>query len=519
MKKWISLLSVAVLILFANVGGASAAASKPAAPVPKLYLDGKLLPANVPPTLYHSSMLVPIRTVAENLGYKVSYDVKKKLVTLNHEATLIKMTVNNKKATVNGKTVVMNEVPIIKSNTTLIPIKFVGQLLDLQIVWDSPTKSAFLYTPGSNADSGSGSANGGTGADTGTDSGSVTPPGAGTGSNGGTGSVPADGGLIGSVDGTDGTGVDGGTPVNAQAFLHQVRYETDAVILGYEGTTAPTTNVLTGPDRIVVDLPNTEFAADFTADNTPVFANGLPGVGQIAEFPVTGNEALQKIRFAQYSDNPKTVRVVLDLNQRWDYQVSNNGSTGEIRIQLNKPQPKDNRVTIVLDAGHGGTDPGASSVVGRWEKEFNLIIVKKVKALIGNDPNINLVLTRESDVYPSLDDRVNLANSIHADLFLSVHANSYYKATNGTETYYTRANSEDFARLLHKNAVAATGFKDNGVRVAGFKVIKYTTMPAALLEVGYLSNDSDGPQLFTEALQNRVAAAIAASFKQYFNLP
>jgi N-acetylmuramoyl-L-alanine amidase len=113
---------------------------------------------------------------------------------------------------------------------------------------------------------------------------------------------------------------------------------------------------------------------------------------------------------------------------------------------------------------------------------------------------------------------VNLANSLKADLFLSVHANSYYKATNGTETYYTRANSQAFAKLLHKNAVAATGFKDGGVRTAGFKVIKYTTMPAVLLEVGYLSNASDGPKLFTEALQNRVAAAIAASIKQNFNL-
>jgi N-acetylmuramoyl-L-alanine amidase len=144
--------------------------------------------------------------------------------------------------------------------------------------------------------------------------------------------------------------------------------------------------------------------------------------------------------------------------------------------------------------------------------------VLKVQALLAGEERIKLVLTRESDTYPSLDDRFNLANSIAADLFVSVHANSYTAATNGTETYYSRPDSLDFAKVMHSLLTSATGLKDNGVRNAGFKVIKYTKMPAVLLEVGYLSSKIDEPKIWTEALQNRVAAAIVTGIKQYLKL-
>jgi N-acetylmuramoyl-L-alanine amidase len=505
MKKWISLLSVAILILFANIGGANAAA-KPATAIPKLYLDGKILPANVPPTLVHSSMLVPIRTVAENLGYKVSYDVKKKSVTLKQNSTLILMTVSSKKAAVNGKSVVMNEAPVIMMGTTLIPIKFVGQMLNLQILWDNASKSAFLYTP-SNADSGK-------------DSGNVPTPGTNTGSTG-TDTQSADGGVIGVVDGSDGTGTDGGTPAATQATLHQIRYETDAVVLGYDGVTVPKTNVLTGPDRIVVDLPNTEFAADLTADNSPVFANGLPAVGQIADLAVSGHEALQQIRFSQYQDNPKTVRVVLDLNQPWGFEITNDTSNGELRINLKKPvapEPSKSTFTVVLDAGHGGSDPGARSSSGRWEKDFTLPVVLKMQALLASDSRIKVFLTRSGDTYPSLSDRVNLAESVKADLFLSVHGNSYMSSSVGSETYYTRPESLAFANIIHQYAVPACGFEDKGIHMKSLQVTRETTMPAVLFEAGYLSNPSEEKVMYTEDFQNREAQALVAALKAYLNL-
>ncbi|WP_123040735.1 N-acetylmuramoyl-L-alanine amidase [Cohnella candidum] len=561
MKKWISLLFVAVLVLCVNVGFTSAAAkstSAATAVVPKLFLDGKALEAKAPPALVHASVLVPIRTVAENLGYKVGWETKTKLVTVEQGATKIQMTVNSQKATVNGKSITLTEAPVLQSDTTLIPLRFVGESLGLQVLWDNANKSVFLFTDSSqgtvNNSGGTGSnAGNGTGSGTGGDSGTET--GNGTGTNGGSqpGSVPDDGGLIGVVDGPGGNGsgtVDGsvgsgttngsgngntgdtngnGTsgPVAATALLHQIRYEPDALVVTYEGATAPTATVLSGPDRIVVDIPKADFASDFAAGTSPgvipdftVVNAAAPLSGQIAELPAIGHEALAKVRYSMYSDNPKTVRIVLDLSQPWGYELQNTASIGELRIQLKKPTtPVKSGYTVVLDAGHGGSDPGAGSVTGKWEKEFTLAVVLKVQAILASETKINLVLTRSGDTYPTLDDRVNLANSLNADLFLSVHGNSYTPSTNGTETYYTRANSLAFAKLLHKNAVAATGFKDNGVRTANYRVIKATTMPAALLEVGYLSNASNGKAMYDDEFQNRVAAAIAASIKQYFNLP
>jgi N-acetylmuramoyl-L-alanine amidase len=144
--------------------------------------------------------------------------------------------------------------------------------------------------------------------------------------------------------------------------------------------------------------------------------------------------------------------------------------------------------------------------------------VLKVQQILAADSRIKLVLTRSDDSYPTLDDRVNLANSINADLFLSVHANSYTSSTNGTETYYTRPESLAFAQAMHAALVPATGLKDNGVRSKNLHVTRETTMPAALLEIGYLSNKTDNAALWSEDFQNRVAQGIATGLLQYLKL-
>lgn len=551
MKKWIFLLFVAAFMLIANAGWTSAAtpSKKDApAPVPKLYLNGIALETDAPPEMVNASVLVPARTITESLGFKVDYDEKQKQVKVQDGTLLILMKLNDPKATVNGEEVTLVEPPLIRSNRAMVPVRFVTETLGLEVYWDNPTKSVFLYTkveqtPPSrdeddpqDGDSGS--------APSPSDDGTVDP------SEGGADS----GGLIGIVEpedpassegsagsGNSGPGKDdtedphgGGAaeddapavPLGDPAGVHQIRYEPNYLVVTYEGTLKPNVLTVSDPERIVIDLPNADFTEHFTAG----FASGLiedykasivgaPEPGQVPELAVVGHESLDKIRYSRYTDNPKSVRIVLDLNQAWGYEVIPNAAEGRWVLFLKKPQvPNKKAYTVVLDAGHGGSDPGAQSVSGRWEKEFNLSVVKKVRDLLRDDPKINLILTREEDSYPTLDDRVNLANGLPADLFLSVHGNSFKPDINGTETYYNRSDSLAFAKLLHRNTVAATGFKDNSVRKANYKVIRDTTMPAVLLEVGYLSNKSEEKQMFNDALQNKVAAAIAASIRQYFHL-
>jgi len=508
MRKWTFLLFVAaVLMLCLTVGTASAAAA-----TPKLVLDGKVLTPKEPPALINSYSMVPIRTVAEGLGFGVDYDEARHLVTVQSSGTIIQMVIGEKKASVNGESRKLDAPATLVKNTTMVPLRFVGETMGLSVFWDNASKSVFLFSKGGGS-VGSSQPPSGSGGSGGTN--------AGDGGSGNAG-IPGDGG-IGIVTGedgsdapTDGGGSSSGAPASL-AQVHGIRYENGAVVIRVDGAFTRKDMAITGPDRIVVDLYNADFASDFKPTPQPDAAAASPG-----ELPVVGSDALQKVRYAVFQDNPRVLRFVLDLSKPQKYAVQYDPGAGELRIVLNPATvpggPGKSVYTIVLDAGHGGSDPGAPTVSGKWEKTFTLAVVLKVRQELAGDPRINVVLTRDSDTYPTLDDRVNLAESVGADLFLSVHGNSFTPNIRGTETYYTRPESLEFAKVMHAKVVAATGFPDNGVRQKSLKVTRDTTMPAVLLEIGYLSNKTDEAAMFDDAFQSRVAKAIAAGLKQYLHL-
>ncbi|QJD82479.1 N-acetylmuramoyl-L-alanine amidase family protein [Cohnella herbarum] len=494
MKKWLVLLFVVTGMLFLSAGIVSAAKAETL--TPKLILDGKALQPQVPPIVVGQTVMIPVRIATSNLGYKVDYDNKKKQVTVSNGSKQLVMTLDQKTAYLDNKPQEMVKPPLLVSQNILIPLRFLGDSLGVQVFWDNQIKSAFLY-----------SSNGGESGNNGENK-PTDPPG---------------GGLIGIVDPeeeTPGGGSETVPPTTPEippveqkisGNLYEVRYETDAVVLKYDGFTVPNAFKLDNPKRIVIDIPNTQYIAGFLP--TVDFALAKEG-----KLPVTGHEALQSIRYSMFGETVKSPRFVLDLNQNWDYELVNDPTAGELRILLKKPQPDKSLYTVVLDAGHGGTDPGAISISKRPEKDFNLSVVLKVRDLLAGDERIKLVLTRSDDSFPTLDSRSALANSLKADLFISVHANSYTAATNGTETYYTREESKAFANLMHSLYAPVTGLKDNGVRYKSLSVTRKTTMPAILLEVGYLSSKIDEPQLWTNELQDRVAQAISTGIKQQLNL-
>ncbi|CAI6081112.1 N-acetylmuramoyl-L-alanine amidase [Cohnella sp. JJ-181] len=510
MRYWISLLFV-VSMLFAAAGFASAAAV-----TPQLILDGVALTSKEPPALIDNRVMLPIRTVTENLGYTVKFDNATKTVTVASGESVIVMTVGTKKATVNGIETELEAAPIIKQTTpatatTMVPLIFVKDNFGADIVWDNKTKSAFIYTShAGSGGTGGGDASGGTGG----------------------GSDSSGGGLIGVVDEDPAAGgsTDPGTqpgdgttvtdPYTNLAAIHGIRFENEAVILSYEGEIAPVVTTLTGPDRIVVDVPKSDFAADFAQDLFVAGATAKSGT-----FPVAGHPVLTQVRYSIFQANTNTLRFVLDLSSAYGYEVQNDASAGEFKILLNgaappvPPTPTDKIYTVVLDAGHGGSDSGAIGVSGKYEKNFNLAIILKVQALLAADPRLKIVMTRSGDTFPSLSDRYNLANSVKADLFLSVHANSNTKNTvNGTEVYYTRAESLAFANVVKQYATPATGLADRGVIQKSLAVTRETKMPAVLFEAGYLSNATEEKKLFAEDFQNRTAAGLAAAVKAYLKL-
>lgn len=175
---------------------------------------------------------------------------------------------------------------------------------------------------------------------------------------------------------------------------------------------------------------------------------------------------------------------------------------------------------IVLDAGHGGTDSGATGY-GYYEKDFTLNIVLAAKAFFDQNSDFKVYYTRTTDVYPSLSERYKLANDVEADLFISVHINSA-KATaaTGTETLYNPDRNKvsaaglscyQLASITHKHILSATGLTNRGLKERctrlknGLAVLNYNNGPATLTEIGFISNQTEAKTM-AASLNNYGAA-------------
>lgn len=167
--------------------------------------------------------------------------------------------------------------------------------------------------------------------------------------------------------------------------------------------------------------------------------------------------------------------------------------------------------TIIIDAGHGGKDPGAQGVSRRPEKEIVLSIANAVARDL-MDRGARVVRTRSGDTYPELEDRAAMANRHRATLFVSIHADSApKKSASGSTVYVARRAlpaSRQAARSI-QSAFSGSGIKCRGIRKADFDVLVLHSRPAVLVECGYLTNASDARRLNTASYRTRIAAAIA----------
>jgi len=165
---------------------------------------------------------------------------------------------------------------------------------------------------------------------------------------------------------------------------------------------------------------------------------------------------------------------------------------------------------IVLDPGHGGRDPGAVGPGGTKEKNVNLAVVKLLAKELSYFARV--LFAREHDEYRELWERSSLANTLDADLFISIHCNS---ATNrearGTETYVYRfgGKAEKLARRVQDNLVRALKTRDRGVKEANYHVLRETKMPAILVELAFISHHEEEKCLALPEFQKAAARAIA----------
>jgi N-acetylmuramoyl-L-alanine amidase len=175
-------------------------------------------------------------------------------------------------------------------------------------------------------------------------------------------------------------------------------------------------------------------------------------------------------------------------------------------------------VTIMLDAGHGGSDPGAPNRHGPVEKTITLDTAQRVKRTL-ESWGARVIMTRTGDSYPTLNQRVASSDRADPNLFVSLHADSAKNTSAHGFTVYVARKSSTASRKAAQNlerSLKASGISSRGVRKANFRVIADTDDPAVLVEMGYLTNPSEASRLSQPAYRQKLAEAIARGVSATF---
>ena len=179
------------------------------------------------------------------------------------------------------------------------------------------------------------------------------------------------------------------------------------------------------------------------------------------------------------------------------------------------PAARQGEVLIMIDPGHGGRDPGAVGN-GLQEKEINLFISRRLQSTL-EQRGYRVALTRNRDAEVDLQPRVDIAERANATIFVSIHANAISLSrpeVNGLETYYF-SSGRNLARAIHSSVLRSTDLRDRGVRQARFYVLRNTSMPAVLVETGFITGREDSNRFRSNAAREQIADAIAQGIIDY----
>jgi len=283
-------------------------------------------------------------------------------------------------------------------------------------------------------------------------------------------------------------------------------------VSGY-GVVSP--SIWTTAKGVVVDFPNS--------------ISMLPNlITPLSQSPYTA------IRTSQFSINPPITRVVIDttanLKVVWggggvlhlSYRPvtpNRQGMDGGARVSVAPAKTGGalRRYVIVIDPGHGGGDPGGIAQNGRYEKDMTIELSRRLKGELER-LGAAVVMCRNQDENPSLQERCDIAEHAKGDMLISVHINSFFHSfASGTETYYYKPSDKLLSQLVHARMVSTLGFRDNGLKRARMYVLRNTSMPAVLIEPGFITNPLEFDRLNRGDVQQKLAVAIAQGIVDYFS--
>jgi len=547
-----------VFVVFMAVILHSAICAAQVQPNVEIYINHQKVDSDVPPVIYEGRTLVPLRVISEYLGASVAWDGQSKTVRVSADGRQIVLKINDSEAQVDKNTVLLDVPAMIINGRTMVPLRFAGEALMAEVSWDGELKRVdvvkqlheivdFSYTAVNNVPSLL---------------------------------IKGNAPLEYTVAGYDGERVvvdlkaklktprnvlDVGDSALKRVIASELYGEganfTRFVLELSEGSSfyifrpdqnsvaVAVTNVLSSieineEDGALVARLRTAYPAAYSYFTLGSPENGdyrlvvdISNASLSASKPVIfDNNFVKDVRVSQFTVNPYVARVVFDLKTDLNYRVWQDGneilaafSSREMPSRGGEPSSGDespdgykdglliNKI-IVVDPGHGGSDPGAvySNVN---EKDLNLDIALRLKQLL-EESGARVLMTRESDIYVNLYTRADIANRVGADLFVSIHNNASTNAsTSGTMTlYYPSPEKKVLAKILQKAVVETLGLPDLGISERpNLVVTRETKMPSALVEVAFMSNQKDLALLQTEEFRQRAAEGIYKGILMYFS--
>lgn len=396
-----------------------------------------------------------------SLGTKYTYSSKTKKITLKRSSNTLVMTLNSKTATLNGNKFTLPAAPrkiryvAKKKNYIMIPGEIAAKKLGLKYTWNNRLLSGLITKNTTNSTSnGSSSSN--------TSSGNST---------------AASSGTIGSK-----------TKITASANNYSIRIKKPSGL---------------NASSIVSD-------DDYWNKRLRIIVNG----NYKTHFASSANRTIKDS--LTYSTSYSGGKTYIDLKTSTIKGFSVTQSSSYIYVKYAAPKSMYNRV-IVVDAGHGGSDSGATGN-GYAEKNMTLKIVQNIKTYFDKNSAYKVYYTRLSDWYPSLSYRYKMANEVAADRFLSVHINSAGSSAKGTETLYKTYKT--YAQTIQNNALKGMGYSSASSYNRQLKyrsdlaVLNGPKMTTALVEMGFISNSTEAKRINSRSytIGNYLYQAICNTF-------
>lgn len=443
-----------------------------AAEVVNVVLNGKPLTSDFPAVSQtidgvDGRTMVPVRPIAEALGATVDWDGEARQVKISSGLDRVVLTLGSPTAEINGQKVDLpGRVPAVvarwgEAERTLVPLRFVSEGLHARVEWKNETFSAHVTAMEPDPDPNA-------------------PP---------------------------------------EGRLTRLAADDNAQTITLYLSSKPRYRVTDLGDRVAIDLLGVVISSGEDGSLRPE------------------NPVVTRVRYAQHGPDidpweSHVTRVVLDLARGCGYgenmTVTGDPELGAVAISVQPPEtgailptlPEDwdpNAFTVVLDAGHGGSADGAKYEEVR-EKDITLPVTLRAAELL-REKGYNVVLTRNRDVYMDLYDRCDVANNVGADIFVSIHANASTTKPEfqGTFTYSYPGSSrgEVLADRIQRAVVARTGAIDRGLLTNDYVVLRETTMPACLLEMGFMSCHEELEKLVEPEYQEKVSQGVADGVESY----